>query len=119
MKRLSYNDFKERMSKGLCIHCDEKYVPGHNCRNKQLFMFTTDDETGNSESDAGALFIIWEEANSVEAAGEEESEVSVHALTLMGYIPCNFKGVRRVRPLHFLLTTDLLTILCHLPLSNS
>lgn len=34
VRRLSYNDFKERMSKGLCVHCDGKYTPGHNCRNK-------------------------------------------------------------------------------------
>lgn len=34
VRRLSYSDFRDRMNKGLCVHCDEKYVPGHNCRNK-------------------------------------------------------------------------------------
>lgn len=34
VKRLPYNVFKERMSKGLCLYCDEKYTLGHKCNNK-------------------------------------------------------------------------------------
>ena len=34
VKHLSYADFKDKMGKGRCIHCEEKYVPGHNCKNK-------------------------------------------------------------------------------------
>lgn len=45
IKRIPYSEFKERMSKGLCIHCNEKYTPGHNCRSKQLFFILMEEES--------------------------------------------------------------------------
>lgn len=61
VKRLPYHEFKDRMNKGLCIHCDEKFTPGHNCKSKQLFMLITEEEESN-ESDR-ELAIIWEEGD--------------------------------------------------------
>jgi hypothetical protein len=38
----------ERQIKGLCYNCDEKYFPGHKCKEQILFMAISED---NSEED--------------------------------------------------------------------
>lgn len=30
-KYLSQKEFDDKRAKGLCFHCDEKYMPGHKC----------------------------------------------------------------------------------------
>ncbi|KAK4567431.1 hypothetical protein RGQ29_003280 [Quercus rubra] len=30
-----------RRDKGLCYNCDEKFVPGHKCKNQQVYMLET------------------------------------------------------------------------------
>lgn len=82
VKKLSYADFKDRMSKGLCIHCEEKYTPGHNCKNKQLFMLMSEEaEIDNSAPDGGELSVIREAPTNEVEVTSEPSEVSIHALT--------------------------------------
>jgi hypothetical protein len=29
--------------KGLCYNCDEKYFPGHNCKEQNIFMAISED----------------------------------------------------------------------------
>lgn len=36
VRKFSYAELMERREKGLCYHCDEKFLPGHAC--KQLFV---------------------------------------------------------------------------------
>jgi hypothetical protein len=33
----------ERQLKGLCYNCDEKYFPGHKCKEQKLFMAISED----------------------------------------------------------------------------
>jgi hypothetical protein len=33
----------EHQLKGLCYNCDEKYFPGHKCKEKKLFMAISED----------------------------------------------------------------------------
>jgi hypothetical protein len=33
----------EHQLKGLCYNCDEKYFPGHKCKEQNLFMVVTED----------------------------------------------------------------------------
>ena len=33
----------ERQLKGLCYNCDEKYFPGHKCKEKNIFMAIFED----------------------------------------------------------------------------
>jgi hypothetical protein len=33
----------ERQLKGLCYNCDDKYFPGHKCKEKNLFMAIFED----------------------------------------------------------------------------
>jgi hypothetical protein len=33
----------ERQLKGLCYNCDDKYFPGHKCKEQNLFMAISED----------------------------------------------------------------------------
>ena len=33
----------ERQLKGICYNCDEKYFPGHKCKEKNIFMAISED----------------------------------------------------------------------------
>lgn len=37
-----------RRDKGLCYRCDEKYSPGHRCKNKELWLLVFSDEMAKS-----------------------------------------------------------------------
>lgn len=52
-----------KREKGLCYCCDEKYSPGHRCRNKELHILVVQGEEGGEE--------LPEES----AEGEEEEAV--------------------------------------------
>lgn len=79
VKRLSYTDFKDKMTRGLSIYCDEKYSSGHKCTNKQLFLLMNEGALEESKEQA-ELSVIWEEENSTEEVEITETEVSIHAL---------------------------------------
>lgn len=82
VRRLSYADFKDKMGKGLCIHCEEKYVPGHNCKNKQLFMLVSEEEEAiTPNQDNGELAFILEDPLEEVGNTYEPSEISIHALS--------------------------------------
>ncbi|KAD5507739.1 hypothetical protein E3N88_15442 [Mikania micrantha] len=38
-RRLSSKEFDEKRRKGECFWCNDKFTPGHNCKNKRLFLF--------------------------------------------------------------------------------
>jgi hypothetical protein len=44
-QRLSSAELRQRIDKGLCWHCDEKYTPGHRCRARLYCL------TGHEDSD--------------------------------------------------------------------
>lgn len=33
-----------RRAKGLCFNCDERFIKGHRCQKKQLYVITGDEE---------------------------------------------------------------------------
>ena len=35
---ISNKDLDDRCAKGLCFWCDKKFVPGHHCKKKQLYV---------------------------------------------------------------------------------
>lgn len=45
IRRLTLEEITDKKKKGLCFHCDEKFVPGHNCRKKKLFIIIEDTTT--------------------------------------------------------------------------
>lgn len=49
MKRLSDNEFGDRLDKGLCFRCNDKYSPEHRCKvkeNWELMLFIMNEEEG-------------------------------------------------------------------------
>jgi hypothetical protein len=52
IRRLSPAEWQLRRSKGLCFNCDERFVPGHRCKNPQLLLLIADggDPTQNLDS---------------------------------------------------------------------
>jgi hypothetical protein len=39
----------ERQLKGLCYNCDDKYFPGHKCKEHKLFMAMSEDVSEEEE----------------------------------------------------------------------
>lgn len=67
-RKLTWEELKRKRSLGLCFSCDERYSPGHKCKQPQLFIMegADDDDDDDSENDE-----------------EEEPtpEITLHALT--------------------------------------
>ncbi|CAA0817157.1 Eukaryotic aspartyl protease family protein, partial [Striga hermonthica] len=71
VKRLTEEEMARRREKGLCFWCEEKYTPGHRCKQNFLIEFVDSDD---KES------VIEEEWEVEVEALNEEAEISVHAM---------------------------------------
>ncbi|KAK8957823.1 hypothetical protein KSP39_PZI000635 [Platanthera zijinensis] len=71
VKRLSWEAMQERRAKGLCYTCDEKFVPGHKCKEIQVFML---------QEEEGVETAGGRDSEEREVLDLEDIEVSVHAL---------------------------------------
>lgn len=71
-------EMDEKRSKGLCYWCDEKYVPGHNCRKgRQLYLLEAEEEEEQHQD-------FHEVEEEITEEGEEllkSPQVSVHAIS--------------------------------------
>jgi hypothetical protein len=54
IQKLTRAKMVEHQLKGLCYNCDEKYFPGHKCKERKLFMAMTEDV-----SEEEVLFPLW------------------------------------------------------------
>jgi purine nucleoside phosphorylase len=43
IQKLTRDEMVERQLKGLCYNCDDKYFPGHKCKEQNIFMVVTED----------------------------------------------------------------------------
>jgi hypothetical protein len=43
IKKLTMDEIDERQLKGLCYNCDDKYFPGHKCKEQNLLMAISED----------------------------------------------------------------------------
>ncbi|XP_026419646.1 uncharacterized protein LOC113315600 [Papaver somniferum] len=77
IKKLSYDDMRDRREKGLCYNCDEVFSYGHKCIKQQIYMLAEDEEEGIvSEATSPATHLQLEH--------ETEEEVEVSAAHLRG-----------------------------------
>nr|TKS08041.1 hypothetical protein D5086_0000106910 [Populus alba] len=61
-KFIKNQEFEDRRLKGLCFWCDDKFVPGHRCRNKKVYSLSVlEEEEGLPEDE-----VIEEEVSSRE-----------------------------------------------------
>ncbi|CAA0810995.1 Unknown protein, partial [Striga hermonthica] len=73
VRRLSPEEVKRRREKGLCFKCEEKFTPGHQC--KQAFVIEVanpDDEEAEVEEES--------HQEEVSEVPHEEPEISMHAM---------------------------------------
>ncbi|XP_038678483.1 uncharacterized protein LOC119979936 [Tripterygium wilfordii] len=49
VQKITPQQMKEKREKGLCFHCDQKWVPGHKCSSPKLFFIEMEEPT-NRES---------------------------------------------------------------------
>ena len=94
-------DFDDRRSKGLCFWCDEKFVPGHKCHKRQLYVLEVDDEKEMEEE------IVDGSGEEVRIEDEDTNpHISVHAIsgaTAKGYKTMRVTVYVRKKPLHILI----------------
>ncbi|KAD2394077.1 hypothetical protein E3N88_41054 [Mikania micrantha] len=90
-RRLSSKELELKRSKGECFWCTEKFVPGHKCSRRQVFLIEVDDADEGEETE-------------VPTEEEEEHLISIHALTgLPSYSTMRVKGSMGTRQLHILI----------------
>jgi hypothetical protein len=70
VKKISWEEMQKRREKGLCFNCNERYIPGHRCAVPHVFIIEADPE--EEEEIEGVA---------VETAGEQDPQISLHALT--------------------------------------
>lgn len=80
MKRLSDAEFRDRLDKGLCFRCNEKYAPGHQCKfreYRQLMLFITNEEEEMEEEEVTERE---EPAEMKNVEVQEKAELSLNSL---------------------------------------
>ncbi|KAH0748653.1 hypothetical protein KY290_027885 [Solanum tuberosum] len=105
-RMLTSAEMEERRSKGLCYWCEEKYMPGHNCRKgKQLYLYEVDEE--EEEEPQEEEYREVHEANIEEGDGTlEGAQVSVHALSRVhDYRTMRVRGSSKGKVIHILIDT--------------
>ncbi|CAA0832635.1 Unknown protein, partial [Striga hermonthica] len=71
VKRLTEKEMARRREKGLCFRCEEKYTPGHRCKQNYLIEFVDSDDEEP---------VIEEEREVEVEVLDDEAEISVHAM---------------------------------------
>lgn len=80
-RKLTIDELNEKRRNGLYFNCDEKFVPGHNCRKKKLYVILDDDQGEESEDKTEELAIIWEEGVLTKSTIEEaDATISLNAI---------------------------------------
>ncbi|KAF3654976.1 Tropinone reductase -like protein [Capsicum annuum] len=103
-ERLSLDEINEKRSKGLCYFCNEKYVPGHKCKNfKQLYLLEVKEvEDGQDYAEDENH----KEKDDAILPQMEQMEISIHALNgSLGFRTLRVTGYHAKRPLHILVDT--------------
>ncbi|CAA0808369.1 Unknown protein, partial [Striga hermonthica] len=73
VRRLSPEEVKRRREKGLCFKCEEKFTPGHQCKQAFVIEVANPDEEGSEDEE--------EPHRDIEVEGpDEEAEISMHAM---------------------------------------
>lgn len=67
-RRLNWDELKKKCSLGLCFSWDEKYAPGHKCKQPQLFIMESEQNEAEDDKDE------WEEE-------VQTPEITLHAFS--------------------------------------
>lgn len=81
VKRLTLDELNDKKKKGLCFHCDEKFVPGHDCKKKKLFLMVEEEEMPVADHE---LAIMWENEEEEQSPIENQDEAAISLNAMMG-----------------------------------
>ncbi|KAF3623547.1 hypothetical protein FXO38_30689 [Capsicum annuum] len=87
-KRLSDAKYQDKLRKGLCFLCDEKYGPNHRCNSKQLnvlIVATEDIEDGDIEEHSEEIINIGIDQLSVQEHPESQKLMELSVLCCRNY----------------------------------
>ncbi|CAA0817767.1 Unknown protein, partial [Striga hermonthica] len=73
VRRLSPEEVKRRREKGLCFKCEERFTPGHQCKQAFVIEVANPDEEGSENEEEPHQDIVVE-------GPDEEAEISMHAM---------------------------------------
>ncbi|XP_039020842.1 uncharacterized protein LOC120152769 [Hibiscus syriacus] len=94
---LKQNLIDYRRQNNICFKCGDKYLPGHQCKNRQLNMMTEEIETSPLEDSP----IDTEQLQQPE---EENLEISMNAITgCIGHNTLRIQGTIKGKPLNILI----------------
>ena len=106
IQKVSPTEMEECCKKGLCYYCDEKYVPGHKCREQKLFHI--DASTSSSYEDIPSDEVLDQEVAQPSAPVKDpivalmesmEPVISLHELLgILAPHTLNIKGYIKHRP---------------------
>lgn len=74
-KLLTAAEMEARREKWLCYNCDEKYTPGHRCKQMISYLIMTEEEENN------LMTVLEESNNEAEVKGLEEITVALSAIS--------------------------------------
>ncbi|XP_060202731.1 uncharacterized protein LOC132631149 [Lycium barbarum] len=107
-RTLSVEEMNEKRAKGLCYFCNEKYTPGHKCKNlKQLYLLELEETIPVVEEPIeDEVMKVEDQGLEVQAHSLQQMEISVHALNgTLGYRTMRVTGYHAKKPLHILIAT--------------
>ena len=91
-QRLSSAELRQRIDKGLCWHCDEKYTPGHRCR-ARIYCLTGHEDSDDEFEDCFP-----------DAEPTEHGNLSLMAVHgIAGPQQLRLRGTIKRRPIHILI----------------
>ncbi|CAA0813637.1 Unknown protein, partial [Striga hermonthica] len=73
VRRLSPEEVKRRREKGLCFKCEERFTPGHQCKQAFVIEVANPDEEGSENEEEPHQDIVVE-------GPDEEAEISMNAM---------------------------------------
>ena len=94
VKRITPTQMDERRKKGLCYNCDEKWGPGHKCKNVKLFLLEGIDIIPRLQSGVQITKLDEEVGSDLTKPIEQEEDVGI---TLYALIGTPTPGTMRVR----------------------
>ena len=83
LKRISPAQMEERRKKGLCYNCDDKWAPGHKCKNAMLFLLDyVEVSQGNANSEVHISEL--EENGYADQVEQDQEDVEITLYALSG-----------------------------------
>nr|XP_023907237.1 uncharacterized protein LOC112018933 [Quercus suber] len=82
VKKITTAQMEERKKRGLCYNCDEKWAPGHKCKQATLFLLEGVEVT--SDSSCNDLVVELVNGGCMERRQDEEAEPEITLYALVG-----------------------------------